>query len=179
MFNEKSTVEEIRMWFRSFETSNLNEACIVHENPEAFFKLFQSAFRVIHAAGGVVVADEKLLFIFRNGKWDLPKGKLEKGESAEKAALREVEEETGVTPEGIEQRLPSTFHLYKSPYARTLGQWIFKETFWFQMNYNGNLFGTPQQEEGITKVKWMDKSGFEEILSNTYENLKQIITLYL
>ncbi len=178
-FNEKSTVDAIRRWFRTFEASNLDEAWIIHPNPEEFFTLFQAAFTVIQAAGGVVVAEDRLLFIFRNGKWDLPKGKLDKGESAEEAALREVEEETGITPEGIEHRLPSTFHIYKSPYSRTRGQWIFKETYWFHMSYNGNLSGTPQQEEGITQVKWVAKDGLGEILSNTYENLKQIIALYL
>ncbi len=172
------SIEDIREWFKAFESGDLDEAFIVHENPEEFLRLFQSAFTVVHAAGGVIMAGNRLLFIFRDGKWDLPKGKMEKNELAEEAALREVEEETGIVPGRIDRRLPSTFHIYKSPYPDSKGDWIFKETYWFHMSYDGKLTGTPQQEEGITQVKWMAKSELQEVLSNTYENLKQVINLY-
>ncbi len=177
-FNQDCTSETIRQWFRDFATSNISEVSIVHANVETFFTLFQSSFLVIQAAGGVVVSGDKLLFIFRNGKWDLPKGKLDKNETAEEAALREVREETGIIPGGISYRLPSTYHIYESPYAGTINKWVFKETHWFQMYYNRISPGTPQQDEGITKVEWVPKSRLETKLANTYENLKQIITLF-
>jgi 8-oxo-dGTP pyrophosphatase MutT (NUDIX family) len=177
-FSDGCTVEEIRKWFNAFETSSIDEVSIVHGNPKEFFRLFQSAFTVVKAAGGVVVAGNRLLFIFRNGKWDLPKGKLDGNESEEEAALREVEEETGIRPESIDRRLPSTFHIYKSPYADTLNQWVFKKTAWFQMNCTSITRGMPQHEEGITQVKWIFRSELEEVVQNTYKNMMQIINLY-
>lgn len=177
-FSDACSVEEIRKWFNAFETGSLDEVAVVHDNPEEFFRLFQSAFKVVQAAGGVVVAGDSLLFIFRNGKWDLPKGKLDRNESAEEAALREVEEETGIAAGGIDFKLPSTFHIYKSPYADTNNQWIFKETAWFQMSCSDIIPGTPQKEEGITRVKWIAVGKLEEVMQNTYKNLMQLIVLY-
>jgi 8-oxo-dGTP pyrophosphatase MutT (NUDIX family) len=178
IFSDVPNVEEIRKWFNDFESGNAKEVALIHDNPKEFFRLFQSAFTIVKAAGGVVVADDRLLFIFRNGKWDLPKGKLDKYESDEEAALREVEEETGIPPVGIDYQLPSTFHIYKSPYADTINQWVFKETAWFQMSCKGVIPGLPQQEEGITQVKWVARSRLEEVVQNTYTNLLQIIDLY-
>ncbi len=178
IFSDTCTVKEIREWFNEFETGAAKEVVLIHDNPTEFFRQFRLAFTVVRAAGGVVVADDRLLFIFRNGKWDLPKGKLDGDESDEEAALREVEEETGIPPGGIDYRLPSTYHIYKSPYANTENQWVFKETTWFQMSCNGLIPGKPQQEEGITQVKWVTRSGLEEIVQNTYKNLTQIIALY-
>src|SRR5690554_3695430 len=177
-FNVDVTPEDIKMWFHNFEKSNIREASLIHPHPELFFMKFQSAFRIIHAAGGVVVHKNKMLFIFRNGKWDLPKGKLDPKELAEDAAVREVIEETGISPEKITSRLPATFHLYESPYEKTKGQWIFKNTYWFQMTCKGTPSGKPQEEEGITEVKWIPRTELDEVLANTYENLKQIISLY-
>lgn len=177
-FSDSYTVADIQNWFNVFSKNSLREVYLVNSNPEEFFMRFQSAFKVLHAAGGVVISNNKLLFIFRNDKWDLPKGKLDKNELAEEAALREVTEETGIVPDGIDRRLPTTFHIYPSPDAGNRGKWIFKNTYWFQMNYTGPLTGTPQQEEGITLVKWVDKGSLKQMKTNTYENLKQIINLY-
>jgi 8-oxo-dGTP pyrophosphatase MutT (NUDIX family) len=117
------------------------------------------------------------LFIFRNGKWDLPKGKLDQNELPEEAAIREVEEETGVKAEKIVKQLPSTYHLYQSPYHEDK-PWIFKQTFWFEMACSGLPSGIPQQDEGITMLKWIKKDNMDEVWSNTHENLKQIISFY-
>ena len=178
VFGSTCCVEEIRQWFNAFQTSNMNEIFVVHDNPEDFFRLFKSAFLIVQAAGGVVVASSRLLFIYRNGKWDLPKGKLDKNETFQEAAIREVEEETGIRPDGIDFQLPSTFHMYKSPYRETFNQWILKETAWYQMHCSQLNHGMPQQEEGITQVKWVAANDLEEVLQNTYKNLVQIINLY-
>lgn len=177
-FEKSCTSSDIRNWFISFAESGQKEVLLMHPEPHRFFRLFQSAFMVVQAAGGVVVTGNRLLFIFRNGKWDLPKGKLDKGEIPEEAAIREVQEETGISGHRIEKMLPSTFHIYPSPYPKTKGQWIFKETFWFEMSCTGHPEGNPQQEEGITEVKWFRNDALEEVLGNTYENLKQIILRY-
>lgn len=177
-FGDNCLKDEIIDWFNAFETSGIKAVSLVHVNPEWFFRQFQKAFLVIYAAGGIVLADNQLLMIFRQGKWDLPKGKLDGTETAEEAAMREVEEETGIRPTSIDHQLNSTYHIYKSPYPDTRGEWIFKETFWFQMNYSGKMTGTPQQEEGITQVKWISGSNLQMVLDNTYENLKQVLEIY-
>ncbi len=142
------------------------------------FQNFRSAFINVRAAGGVVLRNDALLFIFRNGKWDLPKGKIELGENPEHAALREVEEECGIRGHSIVKSLPSSYHIYQSPYPDTKGEWIFKETFWYEMQYSGEENGVPQNEEGITEVRWFPRTVLQPVLENTYENLKEIIQLY-
>ncbi len=178
LFDDQCGVGEIEEWFAGFVGSNEKEAFLVHSHPSDFFELFQSLFITIQAAGGVVIKRKRYLFIFRNGVWDLPKGKIEKGESAREAALREVAEECGISGHTIVKRLPATYHMYISPYKKTKGQWIFKETFWFEMKYNGKGAGSPQEEEGITKVEWLSKKHLDKVWENTYENLKSIISLY-
>ncbi|MFV0593511.1 MAG: NUDIX domain-containing protein [Draconibacterium sp.] len=158
--------------------SEYSEAVIEHDNPEAAYLFFRSALLNIDAAGGVVKRNGRMLFIFRNGKWDLPKGKIDKGERAEEAAVREVEEECGIKGHSIVKTLPSTFHLYQSPYKKTKGEWIFKETYWFEMDYKGAEDGLPETEEGITEIRWFKTSALNEVLNNTYANLKALIRSY-
>lgn len=173
-----AVVSNVGEWLKSFGESVESETVLEHENPELLFNKFKSAFLIIEAAGGVVIRNEKLLFIFRNGKWDLPKGKIDEGENAPVAAIREVEEECGIDGHKIVKSLPSTFHIYVSPYKKTKGQWVLKKTFWYEMNFSGQEEGIPQQEEGITEVRWFEKAELDEVYANTYENLKQIIDLY-
>lgn len=177
-FEDQCSAEEVKEWFQSFAKSDQKEVVLIHSSPADFLEIFQSAFVVLQAAGGIVLRKNKMLFIFRNGKWDLPKGKIDNGETAREAAVREVEEECGILGHSIVKRLPATYHIYQSPYKRTKGEWIFKETFWFEMNYKGIESGTPQENEGITQVKWLGRNELDEVWSNTYENLKQIISFY-
>ena len=175
---ESVSKREINRIVESFIEGEENELVLVHPNPNFLFEKFSLAFIPIQAAGGVVIREDKILFIYRNEKWDLPKGKIEPNETAEQAGIREVEEECGIESLKISKKLPSTFHIYRSPYKKTEGKLIFKETIWFEMIYEGMENGMPQTEEGITKVRWFSKKELKEILGNTYENLKQIIHLY-
>ena len=175
---ESLSIEEIKKIIESFFESEGNEIVLTHSEPLYLFKLFCSAFITIQAAGGIVLRKDKILFIYRNDKWDLPKGKIEPHETSETAAIREVEEECGIENLKILKKLPSTFHLYKSPNQKIMGKWILKETFWFEMDYEGKEEGTPQIKEGITQVKWFLKNELKEVLENTYESLKQIIKIY-
>lgn len=178
-FGEKSTVGEVKKWFRSYISNGISDVILTHDRPEYFFKsLFQVAFKTLPAAGGIVRRNQQFLLIFRNNKWDLPKGKIDKGETPEVAALREVEEECGISNHQIIKQLPSTFHLYKSPYKKSLGEWILKETFWYEMKYSGMDDGTPETGENITEIKWFSKTELDIPLQNTYANLKPIIQLY-
>ncbi len=177
--DDLNSSEEVKKWFLHFAKDNSNEVFIFHPNVALFFReVFIPTFKILCAAGGVVFKNKKMLVIFRNGKWDLPKGKIDKGESTESAALREVQEECGITGHEIVKKLDPTFHIYQSPYKNSLGEWILKETFWFEMKYSGKESGTPQVEENISEIKWIEKSELDKILFNTYENLKEIFLSY-
>lgn len=132
-----------------------------------FLKLFQ----YLEAAGGVVKNKKKqILCILRFSKWDLPKGKIETGESSEEAALREVEEECGITGLSIIRELPSSYHTYLQDGKRML-----KRTYWYEMSYSGDSNLKPQQEEHITDVKWMNKAKLMKALMNTYNTIREVL----
>lgn len=152
------------------------------ETPSGFFILsheidtawehFRSQFVEILAAGGLVRNSEgALLFIKRLGVWDLPKGKIEKKETPELAAVREVEEECGLSGLQIINQLESTFHIYRSPYLPYLNNLVLKETKWFLMNYSGNEIPVPQVEEDIQEVVWFSIADLDRVYSNTYSSL--------
>ena len=173
------SVNEVKNWFQKFSTSSEKTAIMLNQSPENFWKnMFLPVFISVPAAGGVVIRNEKLLFIFRNEKWDLPKGKIDNGETTEAAAVREVAEECGIKEHRITKKLPSTFHIYQSPWKENHGQWILKETHWFEMIYPGSENGTPETSENITEIKWFAKSDLDEVFANTYESLKPVISIY-
>lgn len=132
--------------------------------------LIELLFRPIEAAGGLVYReDEKLLFIKRKGKWDLPKGKMEEGETIKEAALREVQEETNLSDLRITRELPVTRHTYKEK-----GDRILKLTYWFEMTSKGEG-AKPEKEEGITEVQWMEPATFLEEDLDTYRTLVELL----
>jgi 8-oxo-dGTP pyrophosphatase MutT (NUDIX family) len=127
----------------------------------------------IIAAGGLVTNDKKeLLIMFRRGKWDLPKGKLDEGESIESCAIREVEEETGLTKLELKNFVGLTYHEYFDKYSSAD---VVKETHWFGMHVNGETKLVPQTEEDIEKIIWANEEKLKECLSNTYSTIAEII----
>jgi len=137
---------------------------------------FNSMFTRIEAAGGIVRSPEnEYLFIKRLGKWDLPKGKLHKKETAHTGAIREVTEETSLTDLSITKKLPSTFHIYSD----RKGKEVLKETFWFEMTCERNQILIPQTEEYITEVRWFSADELHIPLHNTYASLKNLLEHYL
>lgn len=155
-----------------FEKKSGPDKLIVHHwDIDELFYYLRRACKYIHAAGGVVKnSEDQYLLIFRNGKWDLPKGKLEKGEHPEVGALREIEEECGVFGLEIFQPLAVTYHTYWMKDKRVL-----KKTWWYEIesDYNGDFI--PQLEEGITEVRWMNKTEVNAIKNNTYKSIKEVI----
>lgn len=133
---------------------------------------FKSQFKIIEAAGGAVLnPDEELLMIYRLGKWDLPKGKIEFGEPKEMAAIREVEEETGVPRPKITGILPTTYHVYSLE-----DRLILKRTHWYAMRIaNGFDFLVPQLEEDIIDATWCNPAQILENRQNTYGNIAQVL----
>ncbi|WP_313307700.1 NUDIX hydrolase [Epilithonimonas hominis] len=146
---------------------------IYHNNVEELWADFRNYFKNIEAAGGVVINPEnKILFIHRLGKWDLPKGKIEKGESREVAAVREVEEECGISNLQLKDFLNATYHIY----TERDGKKILKTTYWFEMFYAGNETPKPQIEEGINEVGWKNEAEIETvIIPSTFQNIKLIL----
>ena len=148
----------------------LSQAYIYHPNHEEILKKFCKTIPKEVAAGGVVTNDKgKVLFIYRNDKWDLPKGKLDKVETIEECAIREVMEETGVKKLKIENFLRTTYHIFKRN-----GKYKLKEVHWFAMktSYEGELVG--QESEGIHKVKWKGPKKIKKALMNSYTNIKML-----
>ena len=130
----------------------------------------KTVFRQAPAAGGVVVIDNNFVAIERNGIPDLPKGHIEKGEDPQTAALREVEEETGISDLEIIKELPATWHCYLLD-----NQWTIKKTNWFLMRTKSGMKSIPQTEEGITKVYLVDKQGIADFEKKTFASLKTLV----
>lgn len=150
---------------------------LISDSPEKNLKTFIKEFQLIRAAGGVVRKDElsgPVLMIFRIGKWDLPKGKIDKGENKEQAAIREVEEECGVTGLSIVKSLPDTFHLYK-----VRGTWLLKQTFWYEMICSGGDELKPQREENILEARWMNEKELMFILPLCFSSIRNLLENYL
>jgi 8-oxo-dGTP pyrophosphatase MutT (NUDIX family) len=148
---------------------------VVTPSPELTFEALRAEFKWVEAAGGVVtnVAGD-LLMIHLRGRWDLPKGHVESGESSREAALREVEEETGIRAEAVgDEPLVCTYHTYN-----TYGEWELKRTTWWTMHSEG---GKPkaQSEEGITSVEWCERATLRERLKTTYPTIKRLVERYV
>jgi 8-oxo-dGTP pyrophosphatase MutT (NUDIX family) len=154
-----------------FHMEAIKALSLFHTDPEELQEAFRSCFHCIMAAGGVVKnTRDEFLVIKRKGIWDLPKGKLEKGEDFESAALREVSEETGLKELEMMRYLTTTYHTYELP-----GQKVLKETRWFEMCYHGQKNPELQEKEGITDYRWArpGKSGF--IRKNTYPSILDVL----
>jgi 8-oxo-dGTP pyrophosphatase MutT (NUDIX family) len=143
---------------------------LVFENPKMAWLKFCEDFIYIEASGGLVKRMHEYLFIFRNEKWDLPKGKLEFKEKPESGAIREIEEECGIFNLEVIRKLTDTFHVYKMN-----GKSYLKKTYWFLMNYSEAFDGKPQIEEGIKEIKWFRKDAFDSVKNNTYLSILEVI----
>ncbi len=138
---------------------------------EALWTHFRNWFEPIMAAGGVVQSEKGLLFILKNRRWDLPKGKVEKGEKIESAAIREVKEETGAKGVAIVKPLRDTWHIYKTQNEH----YMLKQTFWFLMEASAETTLQPDCQENIEKVVWIARSEVPEVAEIAWSNLKSLI----
>ncbi len=137
---------------------------------------FKNQFTQIPAAGGLVRnEDHSLLFIRRLGVWDLPKGKIEKNENPHRAAIREVEEECGVSGLKIIRQLDSTFHVYRSPYIDFPDNLVLKETKWLLMSCDEEQSLIPQVEENIEEARWFNIDKLDQVMENTYSSLREFL----
>ncbi|WP_299552821.1 NUDIX domain-containing protein [Seonamhaeicola sp.] len=156
---------------KELNKSSLREVRLIHKNEDKLLSKFLKKLPNVIAGGGKVFNDKgEVLFIYRNDKWDLPKGKAERKETIEETSIREVEEETGVEGLEITKPLETTYHIFKRN-----GRHRIKITYWFEMKttFNGKLY--PQEKEGITKVEWLDKKQSVKALKNSYANIRALV----
>lgn len=148
--------------------NKIQNTFLYHPDEKLIMKTLKAKIPVVKAGGGLVYNKKgEILFIFRNGKWDLPKGGTEKNESIEETAMREVEEETGVSGLSITKKLQKTYHVFKRN-----GRYKLKQTYWFEMESTFEGIPKGQENEGIEKVEWVNPNRVPELLQNSYENIK-------
>jgi hypothetical protein len=153
------------------DRNDSSQLVFLQKQKQKCFNLFAENFKLIEAAGGIISNKKgQKLFIFRNGKWDLPKGKIEKGETIKKAAVRECEEECGIGELKIIKALPVTWHIYELK-----GKLVLKKTHWFEMKSDFGKKPVPQLEEGITKVIWAKKTDYKAIRKNTFPSVIDVM----
>lgn len=161
-YESLSNLEEIVSAF--FNLEKISTLYLFHSDLPFLYKEFSSLFKPVKAAGGLVRNSRgEFMVIFRNGIWDLPKGKEEKGESSQEAAVREVCEECGIEAPLVQSFLLKTFHAYKQD-----GKTFLKETDWYNMTVENDVKTKPQKKENITEIRWLKPENANLIRSNTF-----------
>ncbi len=162
---------DFNAFHKNLKKGSKKDYVITCKNPQKLFKSIKQKLEIIKAAGGLVENSKgEFLFIFRNKKWDLPKGKVEKDEKLKFTAVREVEEECGVEIEKRDKCLCKTYHIYELN-----GKIILKKTNWYKMYVKGVPKLTPQKEEGITTASWVGPSGIKAKMKNTYPLILDVL----
>ncbi|GAB3643526.1 NUDIX hydrolase [Spirosoma arcticum] len=164
-----ATVEKLLALFQKADASQLLSVtlgCLDKDDCETALK---KPFKIIKAAGGVIVKGNKQLLMFRRGVWDLPKGKLEDGESSRQGAAREVEEETGVRV-SVGDRICTTWHTYSLN-----GNPVLKRTKWYRMDVVDDTRMTPQEDEDIEKLAWLNHRETQLALTNSFSSIRYVI----
>ena len=158
----------IEQLIKKMFNNKIQKAYLHYPDEKEILNKIKEKIPVKKAGGGLVFnKNREVLFIFRNGKWDLPKGGADKGEEIEDTSMREVEEETGVGNLTVVKKLQKTYHIFKRN-----GKYRLKVTHWFEMTTNFEGMPIGQAEEGIEKVAWLNPEEIREALKNSYENIK-------
>lgn len=165
------TVKDLKPFLKKASVDN--PVFIACEKPKKSFKDFFSDYKKIKAAGGIVQREDKYLVIKRKGLWDIPKGRIDKGEETEVACVREIMEECGIKGHQITEPLTETYHTMKWN-----GKKAIKRTFWFMLTYDGPEETRPEKKEGITKAKWMSREKMLSIRSNTYGSINEVLDAF-
>lgn len=154
---------------------NHNMLYILSDSPDDTFNVFCRQFKAVEAAGGVVEnKSSEVLMMRRRGWWDFPKGHVEAGETHEQAALREVEEETGLAGVEIIQFIGTSQHFYN-----TYSCWEMKRTWWYRMKYSADAAPVPQTEEDITEIRWLKGSELWKAAGSSFGTIRGIFDAYL
>jgi len=170
-----SSSEELHKEYKQFAHSSKLKNLVIVGEEEVVWKVFRSLFSYIKAAGGLVKNDkDELLMIYRNKHWDLPKGKMEKGETPDETAIREVEEECGVKKLKITKSLTSSYHIFFKANKECM-----KRSYWFDMTCHDSGKPVPQAEEGIKEAKWMSRDEVKKIVNKVYPSLLEVLNTYI
>lgn len=161
----------INSLLHEIKRESINGAIIIDGDFAKLKKAFFKHFKLIDAAGGIVQNESKeLLFIFRRGKWDLPKGKMDKGELPEVCAERETKEETGIEQLELKHFVGETYHVYDE-----FGKHYLKRSYWYYFTCENGQKLVPQSEEDILEARWISTKDIRKPLSNTYATIKDIL----
>ena len=173
VFIDEISTSAIRSLLHEIAKPEFHAGILFDKDLNKLKKAFFKHFTIIIAAGGLVQNTNKdILMILRRGKWDLPKGKIDEGETLEQCALREVEEETGLTGIELGEKITTTYHTYTE-----FGKHILKESHWYKMNCNTDQKLVPQTEEHITDIKWVKRSDIKKYTSKTYQTIIEVLSL--
>lgn len=171
IFVDEFSAPAIKSLLHEIKKNEFHAGVIWNNDLEKLKKAFFKNFITVEAAGGIVMnSDKELLFIYRLGKWDLPKGKIENKEMFEDCALREVTEETGITNLNLKKKTGETYHVYDD-----FGKHFLKVSHWFYMTCTGKQVPVPQTIENITEVKWIKTKDLKVTMDNTYPSIKDIL----
>ncbi len=161
----------VKAMIHEMESEKIHAGVFYHPNLEELKKVFFKKFVLVKAAGGLVRNElNEILMIFRRGKWDLPKGKLDPNESLEDCALREVKEETGLENVKVVGPLLVTYHTYREG-----TRFILKESHWFKMKTKSGQSLIPQAEEDIHEIKWVKPEDIDAYLANTFPSISDVL----
>ena len=173
VFVDEITGPAIKSLLHEIVKEEFHAGILWNEDLDKLKKAFFKHFKPVTAAGGLVENEKgEVLLIFRKGKWDLPKGKLDKGETIEQCAVREVEEETGLKDIVLKNLITITYHTYDE-----FGKHILKDSHWYNMNVNGKQTIVPQTEEGITEIRWVKKKDVKDYFNNIFPSVKDVLEL--
>ena len=171
VFIDELNSHTVKSMIHEMQLEKIHAGVFFHDDLDALKKAFYKKFTIIQAGGGLVLNEKnEILLIFRKGKWDLPKGKLDKGETISACAIREVEEETGLKNVKLIEPLIITYHTYHEG-----SRFILKESHWYTMKVSGDQILTPQTEEDILEVKWITKEEAEQYFPDCYPSVVDVL----
>jgi 8-oxo-dGTP pyrophosphatase MutT (NUDIX family) len=175
VFQDEFSPEAVELMVHELRRPALHAAIFQHSNLEELRQEFWKHFKLVQAGGGLVLNEnDEILMIFRRGSWDLPKGKLDEGESIEECAVREVKEETGLADVRMKNPLLITYHVYPEN-----DETILKESHWYRMKASGDTELIPQTEEQITDIRWASLEEALELAKNSFPSIKDVLQAFL
>lgn len=171
IFIDELDTHTVKSMIHEMQLDKVHAGVFYHPDLAVLKKAFYKKFTIVQAAGGLVQNEKKqILLIFRRGKWDLPKGKLDKGESLEACAVREVEEETGLTKVKLISPLIITYHTYHEG-----SKFVLKESHWYTMSVKGEQKLVPQTDEGIAEIKWVSMKEAQAFFPESFPSVIDVI----
>lgn len=171
VFIDEFSLPAVKSMLHEMEQPKVHAGIFLHEDALALQNAFWKKFMIVEAAGGAVLNERnELLLIFRRGKWDLPKGKMEAGETPSECAVREVMEETGLEEVALIKPLLTTYHTYNES-----GHHILKPSHWFLMRTQNQDKLTPQTEEDILETQWVPLTDLDKYMENTFPSIRDVV----